>query len=80
MALGMTRLGHELHVPPITAHLWLLYAVNRNITSYCKCAGADPNLMDVQRAMLRNEERFSLGGAAPRPVRRGSAAGIRAGK
>ena len=26
------------------------------------------------------EERFSLGGAAPRPVRRGSAVGIRAGK
>ena len=31
---GLTRLDHELHVPPITAHLWLLYAVNRIIARY----------------------------------------------
>jgi hypothetical protein len=31
---GLTRLGHELRVPPITAHLCLLYALNRNITCY----------------------------------------------
>ena len=38
---GLTRLGHELHVPPITAHLWLLYAVNRIELNRCRATSSD---------------------------------------